>query len=73
MVGILVSFWNGEFPGAMLVSGRVYIYTQLLSILAFPRIVKKVATRKVVETQIGCWRKCLSNQVVLVMLTWLFI
>ena len=26
MVGILVSFWDGLFSGAMLVSGRVYIH-----------------------------------------------
>ena len=26
MVGILVSFWDGPFSGAMLVSGSVYIY-----------------------------------------------
>ena len=25
-VGILVSFWDGPFSGAMLVPGRVYIY-----------------------------------------------
>ena len=25
MVGILVSFWDGPFSGAMLVSGRVFV------------------------------------------------
>ena len=27
MVGILISFWDGPFSGAMLVSGRVFIYS----------------------------------------------
>ena len=30
MVGILVSFWDGLFSGAMLVSGSVIITSQLL-------------------------------------------
>ncbi len=33
MVGILVSYWDGLFSGAMLVSGRVYIFLRNIKII----------------------------------------
>ena len=42
MVGILVSFWDCLFSGAMLVSGRVYIYIPCESCVCIYKMIKQV-------------------------------
>ena len=57
MVGILVSFWDGLFSGAMLVSGSVYYYIILASIMEYPKDFHHCSVIHLVGVLRRCWLK----------------